>query len=262
MFNPFKYYKLEKEPNTYPHGYWGISISSIGEDRNASIILWLWKYSYCFKYKIINAPLQPYFYDWNYKNPVTGEKKLHRDMVARKSLSFMLVRDFSCLSMDYGADNNFVSGDTKLPSWNKYWFNPFNERHSVKEEVLDFNLEHLNDGTHYSKENHEKYVGVINFYDGYDQEEIDCLFQIRRTVYVKAPKKGFFKFIKYFRRNEVSTYLEFKFMQEVGKEKRSWKGGVIGSGFKIENNILIEKAISDWSIKEGHTLIKIKEIKQ
>ena len=61
---------------------------------------------------------------------------------------------------------------------------------------------------------------------------------------------GWFKWLAWFRRPKISRSLDLEFSDEVGPEKGSWKGGMIGTGFEMLPGELHEAAFRRFCDQE------------
>ena len=62
--------------------------------------------------------------------------------------------------------------------------------------------------------------------------------------------EGWFKWLSWFRRPKISRSLDLEFSDEVGPEKGSWKGGMIGQGFEMLPGELHEAAFRRYCEQE------------
>ena len=61
--------------------------------------------------------------------------------------------------------------------------------------------------------------------------------------------RKFFSFLKYFKKNLEVTTLEINFANEVGPDKGSWKGGLIGTGCKLLPEEVIQPGVHEAVFK-------------
>lgn len=93
--------------------------------------------------------------------------------------------------------------------------------------------------------------------------------EVIATTYIQEREwtfgEGWFQWLRFFRKNIVQRTLEIEFDQEVGHDKGSWKGGLMGTSIEMNPNELHESAFTrfcdqeHWS-KNGK--FKIEFIKQ
>lgn len=108
----------------------------------------------------------------------------------------------------------------------KYWtpsWELFNTINPNKNGVLDFN------SIRSSQENVPKIKFKFNDFDG-EERIATCYIIERRYDY----GTGWFKWLKYFKKPLILYSLDINFDKEVGYEKGSWKGGVMGHSIEIK----------------------------
>lgn len=113
---------------------------------------------------------------------------------------------------------DFVYYNYWTPSWELY-----NTINSKKNGRLDFN------SIRSSQENVPKIKFKFNDFDGEERIAI-CYIDERRY----DCGTGWFKWLKYFKKPLIRYSLNLNFDKEVGYEKRSWKGGVMGHSIEIK----------------------------
>ena len=92
----------------------------------------------------------------------------------------------------------------------------------------------------------------VQFKDGFDGTSIIATCKIDERVF--AVGDGYFKWLSMFFQKTAYRDVEMDFSKEVGKEKGSWKGGIISTSTKfIENNV--EKSVRSFTESNKHIYI-------
>lgn len=83
----------------------------------------------------------------------------------------------------------------------------------------------------------------------YDGQIITASCYIEEAEYSKGV--GYFRWLRYFVKNKVFRSMRMDFSAEVGREKGSWKGGVVGSGIDVQAGELHEAAFKRYCEKQN-----------
>ena len=67
---------------------------------------------------------------------------------------------------------------------------------------------------------------------------------------------GYFKWISWFRKSCIYRTLDLQFLKEVGREKGSWKGGILGHGIEMNKDELHETAFKRYCNEHGLKFIR------
>lgn len=79
---------------------------------------------------------------------------------------------------------------------------------------------------------------IIEDYDG-EQIRVTCFIEEMQWEF----GEGWFKWLSFFRKSMIRRSIDIEYASEVGKEKGSWKGGVLGESCDIKNGESIETAL-------------------
>jgi len=131
------------------------------------------------------------------------------------------------------------TGDSSSEKSN-YWSIPWLNRRFHRHSILD--PDHNIVWTQYAKDRKdwkdaheaEESVEKVKFYcrDKYDNAEIIATCHISEREWRHGT--GWFKWLSYFTKPTIQRSLSIEYDQEVGPRKGSWKGGIMGTGCKIE----------------------------
>ncbi len=164
----------------------------------------------------------------------------------------------------YGADKGFLRRGSKIPTVYKIFNFPWKESMLVRRDILyphslsvcvilrecyAFKKNFDNENADFSDAKIK-----LKFKDNFDGEEIEGIGYIKRTIFETGSK--WFYWLKYFNKPKVSTLIWFDFSNEVGKEKGTYKGGVIGSSCDYDYKLNLHDNIENFCKKKNLTLLE------
>jgi len=232
---------------------WGLTMASKGEDNNPYILLWLGKTAY--EYGFNDFFMKPYRYVWHY-----GDTS--HLMIAKKEISFTIHtgKEDGFVSCRYGADKDFLMGKNAnhLPAWHKmcslpWMHNEFDgqwllnidgtEFLKIKDGTIDL------DASPWDYPGHERVD--FEFVDSHDSEIIIGTARMERRVWTRGT--SWCSWMKYFFDPIVHTDMAIDFNKEVGPEKGSWKGGIVGMSINLNDGENGLDACKRFCFEKGYT---------
>ena len=219
---------------------------SIGDSRTkkkCSLIVYLFGYVYRIYLPNIIKPFRiKTIANWNEETV----KRLGRNWYYeyfKKEYGFSIHDGF--LQLFYGIQSD---DDFKVKSESKSWFFPW--RHN---RLVEYTIYTENNDIHFTVKNN-KGVNFDEYYDrkisapatfftikDHDEEIVTAKVIKIKRVYKKGDKK--FKWISWFTKTIIDICIEVEFNKEVGLEKGSWKGGMVGTSMKVLEHENIELAM-------------------
>lgn len=177
------------------------------------------------------------------------------------------------LAIEYGIHEGFGNLPSGVRRGRKSWFLPWKQWRMVRHSLYDRNGEHF-----YTEPDLNQLVGeartdvlkeswakrdecprVDFWFEDHDGEIIKASTYIEEREWLKG--EGAFKWVSWFRKPMIRRYLEMSFAREVGKEKGSWKGGIIATSIQMLPGELHEGAFrrycsQEHSAKSGRFTLK------
>jgi len=220
----------------------GFTISSRGDDNNPYCLFHFNRTTW--ELVANKCIIPPYKYTWTYGDNV------HNMIAARELTATLTLGEYgNYFYFRWGADNDFVSGDTKLPGGLKIFNIPWMGETFQERYTLDVRGEKY-DGSF------PEHVVTFSVLDNYDGALIDVTAKIEKSIFTKGT--GSFAWLKRFYKPREYYRLELEFSQELGKGKDTWKGGTLASSIYLENFTSLADAITKWGEDTGHEILKYK----
>lgn len=164
---------------------------------------------------------------------------------------------FSCYEGLFSISYGPYAGDSEIDkSWSK--FLPWTQWRFVRESLYD------TQGRHYftnfeRRDNHRLSWEVRNVIHNscpkmqFEIEDTDGTI-VQATTKIEEREwqfgEGWFKWLSWFRKSKIIRQLDIEFDQEVGPEKGSWKGGLIGTSIVMNEGELPEEAFKRYCDEE------------
>lgn len=158
----------------------------------------------------------------------------------------------------YGAGNDDCSRNRRM-SWSLPWRQWRHVRHSMYDThgrlLWDSNGADSNDVRDWVQAS-ESCPAMTFVFEDFDGEVIEARTYIEEREWRFG--KGWFKWLSFFRRPLVARSLKIEFSSEVGGEKGSWKGGIMGHSIEMEEGEMHEAAFKRYCEKHSLTLKAVK----
>ena len=215
-------------------GWWGFSIFSTGDDEYQGFSLYGFGFGWWFKV---------YTKHWikPCKVRVLDEKgDLKYVLFEQRNIELTKVKD------QY---TNHISGSVGLTEkgWNesdcsKHSF--FKELPWSESEMTEHSLLNFDGSTYFTYPRGRECFGdhdaieqkqekkVFEIIDGYDGTKLEMEVSVERRIFRAG--SGMFKWIRWFKKDDINIRIEFNYSDEVGREKGSWKGGTMGSSMWLD----------------------------
>lgn len=235
-----KFFKL-KEYYKYKHNEYGIDLSTgFEEDSDSnSLNIKFMKYSFWFRIPQIIKPKRVWvdLSQYNLATEHNGKKGYWKNI--RREYGIMTFD--GSLHIHYGIQpGSWSRDDPKNSDHTKVWFIPWLNKRYIRTSYYDVvNQSHLktylaNERANYFEDEFKFKESIrkmnIKFND-FDGEEITAKAFIEEREWRHG--LGLFKWLTWFIKPTIQRNLWIDFDKEVGYEKGSWKGGVMGQGIDM-----------------------------
>lgn len=233
--------------STYKH--WSIVLRSRGDDDGdhgqCSLRISLWKATIIVALPNIVRP-------WRKKVPAKWDaetvERLGRDWYWN-----IYPRRYG-FSLNDGHFSLYFGRETHDSSTDQWWgcFLPWTQWRHVRHALYDLQGQHYwteaGDGWEAYTEAKESCPQATFVFEDYDGQRLTASTRIEEREWHFGT--GWFKWLSWFRRPKVRRSLDIEFSDEVGRDKGSWKGGMIGTGIDMHPGELHEAAFRRFCEQE------------
>lgn len=202
--------------------------------------------------------LMLYLFGWVIHIPVFNLVSPYRGFIDRNGHSYWdeHEKEFGysihegCLAIHYGAQTHDSSTSKR---WS--WFIPWTQWRFTRYAIYDKDLKLVyewREGRNRTWEM-ESLAKSVTDKASFEFTDFDGTVITAATIIEEREWKfgtGWFKWLSLFRRKKVRRSLEMSFSAELGPEKGSWKGGVVGMGMDMLPGEDHEAAFKRWCVEE------------